>query len=120
MKRRVIFYLLPAAAVMLYGQEPAPDRINVPVTDPARPITVRASLLNGGITVRAHAAREVIVESRTRGSRQRRAPAAAGGLRRIENTSGSLDIEEENNVVKISGGMNRALDLTVLVPATER
>src|ERR1700758_1638246 len=42
------------------------DRVSVTLSDPARPAFVRASLLGGGITVKAHEGKEVIVEARVR------------------------------------------------------
>jgi len=43
------------------------DRIPVTLSDPSRPARVKASLINGGITVKAYDGKEVIVEARTRG-----------------------------------------------------
>ena len=42
------------------------DRVSVNLSDPARPAFVKASSVNGSITVKAYEGREVIVEARER------------------------------------------------------
>lgn len=103
------------------------DRISVPVTDPARPVTVNASLVTGNIRVRGYAGKEVIVEAKPatrardndRGrdrDRDRDRPEREG-LRRIPINTTGLEAEEENNVVKISAASHaRAIDLEIQVP----
>ena len=54
------------------------DRVSVTLSDPARPALVKASLIDGGITVKAHEGKEVIVEARVRNhdsARQESGPA---------------------------------------------
>src|SRR6185312_7917698 len=43
------------------------NRVTVPLTDPARPVTLRAHLVSGSITVKGADVKEVIVEARARG-----------------------------------------------------
>ncbi len=43
-----------------------PDRAVVPLTDPAKPAFVEASVMRGSITVKAYAGKDVIVEARVR------------------------------------------------------
>src|SRR5688572_26200439 len=91
-----------ALAVIFCGVAVAqePDRLTVPFSDPARPKTVRISLLHGSITVRGYEGREVIVEgSPGRGERRGDAPQ---GMRRIPMHSSGLEAEEENNVIRIN------------------
>jgi hypothetical protein len=106
-----------ALAVIFCGAAIAqePDRLTVPFSDPARPKTVRVSLLNGSITVKGHEGRDVIVEG-TPGRNERRGEAPAG-MRRIPMNSTGLEAEEENNVVRINASsISRYVELTVLVP----
>jgi len=42
------------------------DRVSVALSDPSRPALVKASMVNGGISVKAYNGKEVIVEARTR------------------------------------------------------
>jgi len=64
---------LTAALALASSAQPAQaqaqtggDRIPVTLSDPARPASVKVSLINGGITVKAHDGKEVIVEARSR------------------------------------------------------
>lgn len=115
---RWIVYLSMACA-LVQAQEPQPDRVTVPFSNPNGPKTVKASLLNGGITVRGYSGRDVIVEAHSRGGsrrNRRESPPESNGLRRIDAGSG-LTVEEDNNVVEIgTGALNRTVDLVIQVP----
>jgi len=104
-----VVVMLGAAA-----QAQSPDRVVVPLSDPTRPAMVRASVLNGGITVKTHAASEVIVEARLREREDRR---QQGNMRRIPMTSTGLSVEEESNTVRVGvESLSRTVDLTITVP----
>jgi len=91
------------------------DRITVNLTDPSRPSHVKASLVNGGIIVKAHDGKEVIVEARARNQESER--ESSGGLRRLNIGRTGLAVEEDNNDVRIStDSYARAIDLTISVP----
>jgi hypothetical protein len=103
------------------------DRLTIPLSDPARPVTLKAGLMNGGITVTGYTGKEVIVEARVRaeadeGERQmenekNKQKDKAHGMRRLEITATGLTVEEENNVIEISTtSMNRTVDLNIQVP----
>lgn len=72
--------------------------------------------MNGSITVKTHAAPNVVVEARLR---QEEEPRSKGGPKRlIIPASTGLAIEEENNEVSVSAGSGqRVVDLSILVPA---
>ncbi|MCU1287074.1 MAG: hypothetical protein JWO13_3424 [Acidobacteriales bacterium] len=113
------FSVLSVAAVMLIlaaalaHAEAAGDRVPVPLTDPSRPAVVKASLLNGSITVKAYDGKEVIVEAKARGGES----DSKTGMKRIQINSTGLAVEEENNQVSISADSHmRAIDLTISVP----
>jgi DUF4097 and DUF4098 domain-containing protein YvlB len=91
-----------------------PDRVSVNLSDPARPAFIKASMVNGGITVKAYDGKEVIVEARTR-NEEREKPS--NGPKRINVSTTGLSIEEENNEVRISTeSYARTIDLTITVP----
>jgi len=101
------------------AQDPGIDRVTVPFSDPSRPGTVKVSLIAGGITVRGYAGKEVVIEAKSRaeGKSHERSRAETAGMRRIPNTSGSLNVEEENNVVSVGTGLSdRPVDITLQVP----
>src|SRR5919204_1352790 len=93
-----------------------PDRVAVPLTDPARSVRLQAGLVNGSITVKVHAAQNVIVEARARieeGASEKR-----GAKRLVFIPSTGLTVEEENNEVQVSAdSVQHPVDLTILVPA---
>lgn len=91
-----------------------PDRISVNLSDPARPGLVKASLINGGITVKAYEGKEIVVEARNHGREDER---EEGGPKRLNIATTGLSVEEENNVVNINTeSYARTIDLTISVP----
>lgn len=91
------------------------DRISVKLDDPSRPVLVKASLVNGGISVKAYNGQEVIVEARARGGEAEK--PAPNGMRRLNISNTGLSVEEESNEVRIStDSFMRPIDLTISVP----
>src|SRR5271166_6220709 len=93
------------------GAQNGPDRISVNLSDPSRPAFIKASMVNGGVTVKAYEGKEVIVEARGR-NEEREKPS--GGPKRINISSTGLSVEEENNEVRVSTeSYARTIDLTI-------
>ena len=87
------------AAMPAYAQEQVTAKFN----DPSRPGLLKVSWHNGSITIKTHAGNDVTVSS-TRGA-ERREPAAARGLRRIDTGLGGIAVDSgNNNVITIGGG----------------
>src|SRR5258708_254581 len=113
---QIVSAVLVAGAPMLHAQAPD-NKITVPLTDPSRPVTLRAHLLNGGITVKGADIKEVIVEARVRDHEGHRDESKAEGMKRIPMISTGLNIEAENNQVRVSAdSVQRTIDLTITVP----
>jgi DUF4097 and DUF4098 domain-containing protein YvlB len=92
------------------------NKVTVPLTDPSRPVTLRAHLVSGSITVKGADVKEVVVEAKARGSEDHPG-GRADGMKRIPMTSTGLNIEAENNNVRIStDSYQRTIDLTITVP----
>ena len=91
------------------------DRVSVTLSDPARLLAfVKASSVNGSITVKAYEGKEVIVEARGRNEENER---PSGGPKRLNISTTGLTVEEENNEVRISTeSYARTIDLTISVP----
>jgi DUF4097 and DUF4098 domain-containing protein YvlB len=107
-----ILFTMTAAAQTQAGV----DRTTVSFTDPSRPGTVKAHLLNGSITVHAYNGKDVMVEARTRGE-QDHERSGRNGAHRIVISATGLTVEEENNVMNISAdSVSRTIDLTLQVP----
>ncbi|MGB9463563.1 MAG: DUF4097 family beta strand repeat-containing protein, partial [Candidatus Acidiferrum sp.] len=90
------------------------DRVSVNLSDPARPAFVKASSVNGSITVKAYDGKEVIVEARGRNEESEK---PSSGPKRLNISTTGLTVEEENNEVRISTeSYARTIDLTISVP----
>jgi hypothetical protein len=108
--------LVPLAGFVLTGLALAAgqDRVTIPLTDPSQPVSLKASVLNGGITVKGSASKEVIVEARVR---DQDPGGEDGGRRRIPINATGLSAEEENNQVEIGvDSIQRTVDLDITVP----
>ena len=106
------------AAEEQQSKQRAGDRVVVTLSDPSRPSTVKASLINGGITVKAHEGKDIIVEAHARNRDEsddddRDRP----GPKRLNIATTGLNVEEENNQVNIGAdAIQRPIDLVIEVP----
>lgn len=108
--------ILILAAGALHAQEP--QRVTVPFSDASRPRLVKANLMNGGITVKGYDGKDAIIEASASSARERHhnnRPDGVDGLRRIDNPTMGMDIQEDHNVITIGGPMLRG-NLTIQVP----
>ncbi len=114
-------YLISIAAAALFAlAQPLwaqnDNKVTVPLSDPSRPVTLRAHLVSGSITVKGADVKEVVVEARARGD-EAHMGGRAEGMKRIPMTSTGLNIEAENNNVRVStDSYQRTVDLTITVP----
>src|SRR5438105_2838417 len=122
MKGICLIGLITTAFAFAMGSQAAAqdnaDLVTVSFSDPSRPGLVKVHLVEGSITIQAYNGKDVIVETKPRGrSTNRRSDSNAQGLRRIDNTSSGLVVEEENNVISIGTGITRTGNLDIQVPA---
>src|SRR5258708_3241151 len=90
------------------------DKVSVTLSDPTRPALVKASLVSGGITVKAYEGKEVIVEARVRNKESARSDY---GPKRLTISTTGLTVEEESDQVNINTeSYARAIDLFISVP----
>jgi DUF4097 and DUF4098 domain-containing protein YvlB len=90
------------------------DKVSVTLSDPTRPALVKASLISGGITVKAYDGKEVVVEARVR---NRESSRSDSGPKRLTISTTGLTVEEESNQVNINTeSYARAIDLFISVP----
>jgi hypothetical protein len=109
-------FLMGALAVcpLLIAQDAA-DRITVPFSDPSRPRSLKASLVNGSITVRGYEGKDVLIESSGAGTTRHNRKAENEGLHRIGMSSG-LTVEEQDNVVRVTAFPAGSPHLIIQVP----
>jgi DUF4097 and DUF4098 domain-containing protein YvlB len=106
---------LAAAAQPLGAQ--SDNKVTVPLSDPSRPVNLRAHLVSGSITVKGADVKEIVVEARARGHEESRSEGRTEGMKRIPMTSTGLNIEAENNNVRVStDSYQRTIDLVITVP----
>src|SRR5438270_1135681 len=117
MKTSGLLFLL--AGVAAFCQDAQPDRTTVPFSDPSRPKSLHASLINGGITVKGYDGKDAIVEARQQGDSGRRGRRAerSDGMRRIDIGGSGLVVEESDNVITVgTRAINDSIELTIQVP----
>jgi len=114
----IIVLALAALVVMAQSlQAQSDNKVNVPISDPSRPVSLRAHLVSGSITVKGADVKEVVVEAKARGSEEFHSGGRADGMKRIPMTSTGLNIEAENNNVRVStDSYQRTIDLVITVP----
>jgi hypothetical protein len=108
-------------SLMFMGASQAQEKIPVPLDDPSRPATVKLGQVSGSITVKGYEGKEVIVEAKARNESEKRhrrdSEGAAEGMKKLSIGSTGLEIDEENNVVRISTASHmRPIDVTISVP----
>ena len=108
------------AAPWLLAQDNLTDKVNVDLTDPTKPCTIRCELVNGSITVMGYEGSTVIIEAATRArklSKGNKQSEKKGGMFRIPVNSSSLTVEERDNRLEIETSSHlRAVDITLQVP----
>ena len=91
------------------------EKVTVPLSDPTRPALVKASTVNGSITVHIHTGKEVIVE--VGGGSTPKTETAPNGMRQIMGGSSGMNVEEEGNVIRVTtSASSRNSDLRIWVP----
>jgi DUF4097 and DUF4098 domain-containing protein YvlB len=90
------------------------DHLTLHLSDPSRPAHIKASLINGGITVKAYDGKDVLIEAH---AREREPVRTENGMHRLSVTSTGLAAQEENNEVRIdTDSFMRPVDLVITVP----
>ena len=117
MQKLALFFLLTATPA--FCQDAQPDRVTVPFSDPARPKSLHASLINGGITVKGYDGKDAIVEARPQSDsgRRSRRPERSDGMRRIDIGGTGMVVEESDNVItEGTRAINDNIELNIQVP----
>src|SRR5437660_10497845 len=84
----------------LLSAQAGSNRVAVPI-DATRPVSLRAHLVSGSITVKGADVTEITVEARVRHDEDHHEGGRAEGVRRIPMTSTGLNIESENTQVRM-------------------
>ncbi len=118
MKTLGFIFFVAAGAAFCQNPQPA-DRVTVPFSDSARPKSLRASLINGGITVKGYDGKDAIVEARAQAESGKRAARSErpDGMRRIDMAGTGLTVEESDNVITVgTRSLNDNIEINIQVP----
>jgi hypothetical protein len=120
--------LTVAGCALLCAQDTtttAGDRVVVPARNSTRPRLINISMLNGGITVKTHSGKEVIVETTASAEASRGNPrerdkdrdTTPDGLHRLDLPwKSGLEVEADDNVVTVRTRPNGHMSVVVTVP----
>jgi DUF4097 and DUF4098 domain-containing protein YvlB len=115
MKRLLV---LSCAAVLMAPMALPQEKVTVPFRNPSQPKKLVVDTMLGSVTVRGYEGQEAIVELTNRSGRgPRRQTEVPAGMHRIGSSTAGLDITEDNNTVKVSGGFfGGGSDVVIQVP----
>lgn len=106
---------LPVSFAIVGAQQSA-DQVIVPLTDPARVVSLNLQLVKGSITVRGSNRRDVLVVARARGGQQQSESGGDTRLRLVQ-ARGFTVTENHNEVLFVLHTPERALDFEIQVPS---
>jgi len=117
---RTVIHLSLVLFFLTWVSASAADRVEVPLTNPAKPVVLKAKVLSGSIMVKGTSAKQVIVEAAVRKSEKKEVAEPddkAKGMKLIQTSGTGLEVEEDNNEVNIrTRSWSNAVDLTIQVP----
>ena len=123
--KRVLVLVFTFAAFVAAQDVAAQDKVTVPLSNPSQPVTVKAHLISGSITVTAGTGAQVVIESqegsgdrdRDRGRRRDRDGAVPPGMHRIDAGAHGFNVEEDHNVVTVIPDLGgQGMNLSIQVP----
>jgi hypothetical protein len=116
-RRIVCLTLLAGALTLVVRAEQSANHVSVPLSDPARPATLKVQAVEGSIMVRGAARQDVLVNARERGQEPRNQSGSGTGLRRLP-LPPALAIEEAGNQISlVVQTTDRVIDLDIQVPS---
>ncbi|HXE31581.1 MAG TPA: hypothetical protein VN515_07255 [Terriglobales bacterium] len=98
------------------------DHVVVPLSHPSQPATLKVSILNGSITVKAYSGKDVVIDTSASESdsrhprRERPAPPEAAGMHKLTSGNGLTAEEDDNTVTVHTSIFNGGSDLVIQVP----
>lgn len=107
-----------ALSAPLLAQGDSKEQLTIPLTDPARPGTLKVHLVRGTIRVTGYTGNQVVIDASSRPDKADKPKENADGMKRISK-GGGLDITatEQNNVVQVKSKLfNSLMELHIKVP----
>ncbi|GGM92135.1 hypothetical protein GCM10010967_26530 [Dyadobacter beijingensis] len=111
---------LSTLSAPLLAQGELKEQLTVPLSDPAKPGSLKVHLVTGSIRVTGYNGNQVVIDATTPGRQDKpeKPKENSEGMKRISK-NGALDISatEENNVVNVSSKLfNTKMELNIKVP----
>lgn len=113
------FTAFTAISAPLLAQGDLKEQLTIPLSDPAKPGSLKVHLITGSIRVTGYTGNQVVIDATTKQPDKAEKPKEVDGMKRISK-NGGLDISatEENNVVNVSSKLfNTKMELVIKVPA---
>ncbi|MBO9612752.1 MAG: DUF4097 family beta strand repeat protein [Dyadobacter sp.] len=107
-----------AISAPLLAQGDLKEQLTIPLSDPAKPGTLKVHLITGSIRVTGYSGNQVVIDAVTKQPEKAEKPKEVDGMKRISR-NGGLDISatEEKNVVNVSSKLfNTKMELNIKVP----
>jgi len=109
-----VAFLIVSCILTTHAQDKYQELI-IPLTDPAKPGTLKVNLHSGSMKVTGYSGKDVIIRVGTEQKEIER--ESKNGLRRIPNRSLGLSAKEDNNYVSVnSDNYNKEINLEIQVP----
>jgi len=110
-----------AVTVTLAAQDPAPQpqRTTLPFSDPSRPKSLIVDIPDGSVKITGYDGNEAVIEYSGRGEglrRKAREGDVPPGMHRLDPPASTLDATQENNVVRVKGGVWGRFNIEIKVP----
>jgi hypothetical protein len=106
---------------MLAAQDaaPSPQRITLPFSDPSRPKSLVVDIPAGSVKITGYDGSDAVIEYSGRGigpRRKARQEDLPPGMHRLDQPTDAVAATQENNVVRVKGGLWDRLDMEIKVP----
>jgi len=101
----IIVALLSIIMIGAIGQESQKQQLIVPLTNPDKPGTLELGGINCSIFVSGYNGKEVIVDAHTNNGISK-ITTTGNGMKKITTSSMSIEVEERDNKVEVSSGIN--------------
>jgi hypothetical protein len=118
-----LFKYISGAALFLmlqpvWAQDESKEQLNVSLSEPGKPATLKVNVLSGSIRVIGYEGKEVQIEAVSPARKDGEVPQAnAQGMKRITNSGFELTARESGNKVTVeTDAHHRRVDLTIRVP----
>ncbi len=110
-----------AVASMLAAQDaaPPPQRTTLPFSDPSRPKSLIVDIPDGSVKITGYDGSDAVIEYSGRGEglrRRARQGDAPPGMHRLDQPTNTVEATQENNVVRVKGGIWDHLNIEIKVP----